>query len=464
MKNKILFSSLTILILILPFNASSNKTNFESNDPIINGCLAIEQIENLQQIFNNSKNSLNKIYTQNINDIIISLIQKINANTYLSYLENLTSFGPRVTASQACDDSAIYIYNEFKKLDLQTRYNNWSNDYIYGANIEATLSGFDESSDEIYIICAHYDSVEGSPGADDDGSGVAAVLTAANVMRLYSFNHTIKFVAFSGEEQGLYGSRYYVEEAVNNNDNIIAVLNADMIGFAQSEEDESIIEIYEDDESEWLADFAVDISQEYDEYFNLEIMRSGYSWGSDHYRFWEEGYNAIFYAEYNFNDYYHSPEDTIDKMNIPYATRASKLIIATLAELSEILALKNAPLKPTTPTGPINGKIGEEYNYSTSTTDDDGNIIYYYWSWGDNTNSGWIGPYNSGEEIIISHKWEKRGDYSIKVKAKDENGYESPWSDPLKISMPRNNDIIKQGIILKLKNFPILYNIFSIIF
>jgi hypothetical protein len=464
MKKKIIISILIFIMLIIPFNATSINIKYDSKDPIKNGCLEINQLDDVIIKTYDSQNQLEKIYSQSTNDIVISLIQKINENLYLGYLENLTSFGPRLTTTQACDDSAKYIYDEFKKLDLETRYHNWSNDYLYGSNIEATLPGSDENSDEIYIICAHYDSVEGSPGADDDGSGVAAVMTAANVMSLYSFNHTIKFVAFSGEEQGLYGSGYYVEEAINKDDNIIAVLNIDMIGFAPSEEDESIVEIYEDDESEWLAEFTVDISQEYREYFDLEIMRSGYSWGSDHYRFWEGGYNAIFYAEYNFNDFYHSPEDTIDKMNLPYATRVSKLIISTLAELSEIAALKNAPLKPNTPTGPINGKIGVEYNYSTSTTDVDGDIIYYFWSWGDNTNDEWIGPYSSGEEIIVSHIWEKRGEYSIKVKAKDENGFESPWSDPLETSMPRNNQKIKQNIINKIENFNIIYKILQNIF
>ncbi|MCD6108537.1 MAG: hypothetical protein J7J89_03585, partial [Thermoplasmata archaeon] len=56
--------------------------------------------------------------------------------------------------------------------------------------------------------------------------------------------------------------------------------------------------------------------------------------------------------------------------------------------------------------------------------------------WGDGTNSGWLGPYNSGETVEASHSWSEKGEYSIKVKAKDINGLESEWSDPLVISMP----------------------------
>ena len=465
---KKIFTIFLILLILNFFSiniiALDNDIIKNESNPPLPGCMKNNELTKINNYLKIVKNYPNKIFQSSVSEIVVSLIQQIDENIYLSYLENLTSFGPRLTTTEACEDSAEYIFNEFEKLGLETRYHEWSNDYLFGINVEATLQGSDENSDEIYIICAHYDSVEGSPGADDDGSGVAAVLTAANVMSLYEFNHTIRFVAFSGEEQGLYGSGFYVQEAVENNDNIIAALNADMIGFALSEEDESIIEIYEDDESIWLGDFTIDVNQEYNEYFDLEIMRSGYSWGSDHYRFWEAGYNAIFYAEYNFNDYYHSPDDTIEHMNIPYATRVTKLIITTLAELSEISVLKNAPLKPETPYGELNGKIGEEYYYNTSTTDVDGNIVYYYWLWGDGSNSDWIGPYNSGEEISIPHIWNKRGDYTLKVKAKDEEGFESLWSDPLTISMPRNHQYVKEYLIniIEKYNFlsKILYNIF----
>ena len=57
--------------------------------------------------------------------------------------------------------------------------------------------------------------------------------------------------------------------------------------------------------------------------------------GSDHYYFWEYGYDAVFYHEYNFNDYYHSANDTIAHMNITYSTRFSRLILATLAEMAQ---------------------------------------------------------------------------------------------------------------------------------
>jgi len=91
------------------------------------------------------------------------------------------------------------------------------------------------------------------------------------------------------------------------------------------------------------------------------------------------------------------------------------------------------PNKPLTPTGPDRIKIGKTYSYTTSTTDPDGDQIYYYFDWGDGTNTGWLGPYNNGETVTATHKWEKKGEYSIKVRAKDTHGVLSGWSNPLPI-------------------------------
>jgi len=121
------------------------------------------------------------------------------------------------------------------------------------------------------------------------------------------------------------------------------------------------------------------------------------------------------------------------------------------------------PAKPAKPSGPISGKTGEEYTYSTSTADPDGDQVYYKWYWNDKINetSDWIGPYNSGETADASHIWDEKGDYSIKVKAKDQYGEESPWSDPLAISMPKNKAIQPFMLFMErlMERFPILEQI-----
>ena len=99
---------------------------------------------------------------------------------------------------------------------------------------------------------------------------------------------------------------------------------------------------------------------------------------------------------------------------------------------------------PNTPnlSGPTNGIVGIEYTYTSSTTDPDEDDIYYLFDWDDGTNSGWLGPYNSGDAVEASHAWSEEEIYDIKVKAKDV--LESDWSDPLTVYI-RGVPIIKIG-------------------
>jgi len=122
--------------------------------------------------------------------------------------------------------------------------------------------------------------------------------------------------------------------------------------------------------------------------------------------------------------------------------------------------LNNPPNKPSTPSGQTNGNIGQEYSYTTSTTDPDGDQVYYLWDWGDGNNSGWLGPYNSGLTCGAKHIWNVKDNYNIKVKAKDIYGNESNWSDPLPITMPYSfNKPILQFLELLFQRFPYAFPI-----
>ena len=113
------------------------------------------------------------------------------------------------------------------------------------------------------------------------------------------------------------------------------------------------------------------------------------------------------------------------------------------------------PNKPNKPSGQSNGKIRQEYSYTTSTTDSDGDQVYYQWDWGDGTQSEWLGPFASGAQASAQKSWSAKGDYSIKVKSKDIHGAESAWSDPLPITMPYSyNKPILQFLELLFQRFP----------
>lgn len=104
-----------------------------------------------------------------------------------------------------------------------------------------------------------------------------------------------------------------------------------------------------------------------------------------------------------------------------------------------------APKKPEAPVGSNSGTAGTEYSYTTSTSDSDGDQVYYWFDWDDGSNTGWLGPYDSGEAISASHSWNSKGSYEIRVKAKDSNGAQSEWSDPLPVSMPKRNTYTHKG-------------------
>jgi len=95
------------------------------------------------------------------------------------------------------------------------------------------------------------------------------------------------------------------------------------------------------------------------------------------------------------------------------------------------------PEKPEPPIGPTEGGINQQHDYSASATDPDGDQLYYKWDWGDGEISDWYGPRNSGDTITTSHGWDSRGEYNVRVKVKDAYGFETTWSDPLSITMPK---------------------------
>jgi hypothetical protein len=106
-----------------------------------------------------------------------------------------------------------------------------------------------------------------------------------------------------------------------------------------------------------------------------------------------------------------------------------------------ITIVQNEP--PDTPsiTGPSHGKPGTSYSFTFVTTDPDGDEVYYFIDWGDNTSSGWIGPYNPGQEETANHSWSQKGTYTIQIKAKDIQGAESWGWGTLSVKIPCSYNI-----------------------
>jgi hypothetical protein len=98
----------------------------------------------------------------------------------------------------------------------------------------------------------------------------------------------------------------------------------------------------------------------------------------------------------------------------------------------------NDPGKPLKPVGETQGNIKTSYSYTTSSTDPDDHRVNYGWDWnGDQIVDEWTELYDSGSSITTSHTWNDQGTFDVRVKAQDEYGDESEWSDPLSVIMPK---------------------------
>jgi hypothetical protein len=203
-------------------------------------------------------------------------------------------------------------------------------------NVVATLPGEDSAQ---VILCAHYDAIsndpwEYTPGADDNASGVATVLEAARLMGTHNWQHTLRFVLFSGEELGLLGSEAYVGEAVERGDAVLGAFNTDMIGWDADDNPE--MDIHCDPVDQASQDMGYEIAELMDVY-DLNISPEFHIYdaieASDHYWFWMYGIPAILLIEDwdDFNPFYHQTTDLLGVLNKPFMTEGVKAAVSWAA-------------------------------------------------------------------------------------------------------------------------------------
>ena len=199
-------------------------------------------------------------------------------------------------------------------------------------NVVGTKTGSAHSTQE-YVIGAHYDSVN-NPGADDNASGVALVLEAARILTQYESAYTIRFIAFTREEQGLYGSEAYVD--AHAMDDIVGMISADMVAYASSTNQARIYGRTSSPVKTHLGN-AVTLYGD-----GLTWMDAGWISASDHDPFDSAGYDACLLIEYEVwsNPYYHEPEDSVDNpnnINYPYAVRMTRSVVGYLVDQAGVV-------------------------------------------------------------------------------------------------------------------------------
>lgn len=244
-----------------------------------------------------------------------------------------------------------YYERKFEALGYETVAQEFN---ATGRNVLVTKVG-SLYPEEIMILCAHYDAMPAgnlynAPAADDDGSGCAAVLEAARILRDIPFERTIVFALWDQEEQGKIGSIYYANAMAANDEDIVGVVNMDAIAYDGNADGKARVHAGQVANSMAIADTVFAVLERYDIDIDLLLTSPGATY-SDHASFWSAGYGAVLMIEEftgDGNPYYHTPNDRVQYFDVPYYEKMAKLSIGSLAALAV----------PFDPTAAVGGRRG----------------------------------------------------------------------------------------------------------
>lgn len=337
---------------------------------------------------------------------IENMIKEVSPDSLQSCIKKLVSFGTRNTLSnQASTSRGIgaarnWVLHKFQEdaaqaggrltcfIDTTTLLPDGRrvDRKILLGNVVAILKGTDAADKRIFLISGHLDNMRSSPtdsigdapGANDDGSGTAAVVECARVMSKHSFPATIIFVAVSGEEQGLLGANFMAEKAKKEGWNIEAVLNNDIMGSNNSSEtgiiDNTKIRVFSeglpafetektavnirslglenDGKSRQLARYVKEIGERYVD--NLQVVmiyrNDRFLRGGDHTPYVQRGFAAVRFTEMNEN-YTRQHQNVRTENNIDYGDLEAHIDYEylrknTAMNLANLASLAKAPPMP----------------------------------------------------------------------------------------------------------------------
>lgn len=276
-------------------------------------------------------------------DVIGDIVDQVSQANYIHYLEDLLythegdsrGLPPYDGQHDAARDN---IETFFLDLDLDTTLDPFQyspfppRDTFY--NVVAVKEGL-VRPDEIYVCGAHYDSVDQSPGADDNGSGVAAVMEAARVLSQYDFEATIIFIAFDREEQFMVGSQAWVAEHVG--DDIRGALCLDMIAFNDTGNNHLLTRSWDHPNP-----FQEAVNGAVNAYSGGLVAIMSYGGYSDHWSFANAGVLDCGLHEEDENPYYHSPDDHVDLpgyLDYDFAYMTTRGLVASLATVVGVVGI-----------------------------------------------------------------------------------------------------------------------------
>jgi hypothetical protein len=337
---------------------------------------------------------------------IDNMVAAINQLSYTSTLQTLENFGTRYSYAPENNTAGDWIYNRFVSFGLSTERHWFSIGGNQRMNVVATLPGY-VYPDEVVFICGHFDCTSedpynSAPGADDNGSGTAATIEAARVLSGYTFERTIKFAAWSGEEQGLVGSSAYVAGIAAAGMDVVAVYNLDMIAYSGNDPSPPDLVIYTNSSSLPVANLLSDAILYYVPTQVEPVIDTSALTASDHASFWNHGYQAILGIEdeawgSDFSPYYHSTSDLVANCDTSYASACTKAGVAATAETAVPFSPTGMRVTPTTgfsAEGPNGGPFTPQtFDYTLT------NYENYAINYTVNESSAWLDTSTTGGTI-----------------------------------------------------------------
>jgi Zn-dependent M28 family amino/carboxypeptidase len=255
--------------------------------------------------------------------------------------------------------AAEYIHNVWQEQGFDVKHQGYEARGVESANLIIEMKGI-SLPDEIVLVGAHYDSVLGSPGANDNGSGVGALLELSRLLAgRKKLARTVRLVAFTNEEppfflHGNMGSRIHAARSRAMNENIVGMLSLETMGFYSevpgSQEYPFPFSFFYPHTANFIG-FVGNIRSRHLVKLSLAAFRqttrfpseataapgwiTGIGW-SDHWSFWREGYRAIMVTDTAFFRYepYHTRQDTAEKIHYDRLARVTRGLAEVIAELA----------------------------------------------------------------------------------------------------------------------------------
>ncbi len=271
---------------------------------------------------------------------IQSLVDQVNADSIASYIQRLQDFYTRMTFSDSSYAASEWISNKFMEwglnAELDSVYINLGTiGHGWGRSAVGKIPG---SASKTIITCGHMDTSEPvSPGADDDASGVAGAMEIARIFSKYSWEATLKFAGWEGEETGGWGSNHYAISADSSGESIIGLINMDMLGYMNDSIMNGEVWHYYGC-STWLAELFVDVGETYVPAINYNPLINSTPCDQIYFEFL--GFPAITAIEADpySNPYIHSAHDSLRYLSPAMYVAFVQTSLATMAYLSQTAA------------------------------------------------------------------------------------------------------------------------------